>query len=201
VLSIAFDPAAPSTMYLGAESAGVHKSTNSGSSWNASGLSSRTIYALALDPSNPQVIYAGTSSDSGTLFWSTNGGGSWSARDSGLGSRSVYALCVDPVTSTTVYAGTDQGVYRSLDRGASWDPTPLSLKVYALTVRVDDGDTVLAGTSGGLYVSTDGGDTWRLEDSGVLNPLIQSLALDLANGLKYAGTDGSGAYRWYGIGQ
>jgi hypothetical protein len=41
------------------------------------GLASRAVWALAVDPRNPSVIYAG--SDEGPLFRTTTGGSSWTA--------------------------------------------------------------------------------------------------------------------------
>jgi len=56
----------------------IYRSTNAGN-WPAmnDGLASRAVWALAVDPRNPSVIYAG--SDEGPLFRTTTGGSSWTA--------------------------------------------------------------------------------------------------------------------------
>src|SRR5678815_1934026 len=49
-----------------------------------------TVKALAIDPSTPATVYAGTYS--GGVFKSTDGGASWSAINSGLSDPNVSAL-------------------------------------------------------------------------------------------------------------
>ena len=85
--------------------------------WTAanSGLPENTkVNAIAIDPSNPETVYAGTSG--GGVFKTTDGGDSWAAADSGLPtSLTVNAIAIDP--SSPVYAGTEDGVFKSTDRG------------------------------------------------------------------------------------
>jgi len=94
---------------------GVFQSTNSGGSWSAvnTGLSGNapTVFALAVDPSTPSTLYAGT--DGGGVFQSTNSGGSWSAVNTDLSgdALNVNALAINPTTPSTLYAGTDDGVF------------------------------------------------------------------------------------------
>ena len=59
--------------------AGVFQSTNSGGSWTAvnTGLTNTDVCALAIDPSTPSTLYAGT--EWGGVFQSTNSGTSWTA--------------------------------------------------------------------------------------------------------------------------
>src|SRR5215813_9286739 len=60
------------------------------------------IYALAIDPSSPATVYAGTS---GGVFKSTNEGLSWTAINSGLVQTHVSSIAIDPTNSATIYAG------------------------------------------------------------------------------------------------
>ena len=89
---------------------GVFQSTNSGGSWSAvnTGLSGNAldVSALAIDPTTPSTLYAGTGG--GGVFQSTNSGGSWSAVNTGLSGNAldVNALAIDPTTPSTLYAGT-----------------------------------------------------------------------------------------------
>src|SRR5437870_1964525 len=76
--------------------------------WSTNGPEGADILALAIDPSHPATIYAGTG---GGLFKSTNGGESWS---SSLPLNMVQALAIDPRTPTTLYAAISG--YDSLDR-------------------------------------------------------------------------------------
>ncbi|MBE3065892.1 MAG: hypothetical protein IMZ73_00465, partial [Chloroflexi bacterium] len=86
----------------------VFKSMDGGGNWNAfnSGLTNNYVSALALDPTTPSTLYAGTG---GGVFKSTDGGGDWSAVISGLTSSDVSALAIDPATPSRLYAGTRGG--------------------------------------------------------------------------------------------
>ena len=102
----------------------MFRSLNGGSSWSAvnTGLPDyANVLALAIDPTTPTTLYAGTY---GGVFRSLNGGSSWQA--TGLTNTDVHALAINPTTPTTLYAGTwDRGVLRSLNGGSSWQATGL----------------------------------------------------------------------------
>lgn len=93
----------------------VYKSRDGGVTWD---LLSRSagIITLAIDPSHPSTVYAGTLD---RVLKSTNGGRSWTP----LADLAVNDLLVDTTTPSTLYAATDtRGVLRSLDGGATWRP-------------------------------------------------------------------------------
>jgi tetratricopeptide (TPR) repeat protein/photosystem II stability/assembly factor-like uncharacterized protein len=90
------------------------------------------ISALAIDPRNPNIIYAGTgfksNYDGHGIYKSTNGGLSWKSINNGLpvdamylGGYYVQAIAIDPYDSQTIYAGGFSGLYKSIDGGASWN--------------------------------------------------------------------------------
>ena len=114
---VVIDPSNPDTLYVGivpSPSAlfGIYKSTDGGISWSPAnnGLIARNFFALAIDPSNPAMLYAGTNTG---VFKSTNGGGSWSPLNSGLPTTSVMTLVIDPTHPATLYAGTEgAGVFK-----------------------------------------------------------------------------------------
>src|SRR5437870_7033894 len=82
--ALAIDPVTPATLYAGAYSGGVFKSTDGGGSWTAvnTGLTDVCVRTLAIDPQTPATLYAGT--DRGGVFKSTNGGASWTAVNTGV---------------------------------------------------------------------------------------------------------------------
>jgi hypothetical protein len=136
---------------------GVFKSTDGGESWTAinTGLTSTSVNALAITPSTPVILYAGTSSGGrGSVFKSADGGASWTAVNTGL-TDTVMALAIDPSEPTTLYAGTwSSGVFKSVNGGASWGAmnTGLaSLTVRALAIDPSTPARVYAGTEGGVY--------------------------------------------------
>ena len=147
------------TVYAGG-SDGLFRSSNEGADWEEidEGLARCDVRALAIDPSNPLVLYAGQGEDGprfvcGDVYRSVDGGAHWSS--TGLG-RDVTAVATD---STRVVAGATRsgffyppgGVAESLDGGATWTdlelPTATALRI-ALGSR---GFSLFAGTDVGLY--------------------------------------------------
>jgi hypothetical protein len=111
VESLAIDSQNPSTIYARAVVGGsgglLFKTTTGGASWTAvnSGLPNN-VTALAIDPQNSSMVYAGTGSG---VFRSTDGGTNWMAVNAGLTTLSVSTLATDPQSPSTVYAGTADG--------------------------------------------------------------------------------------------
>ncbi|MBL8115614.1 MAG: hypothetical protein JNK60_22220, partial [Acidobacteria bacterium] len=116
-------PSRPSTLYASGGTS-ILRSTNSGSSWESRGalpkglnLFTPAVRALAVDPEDPSLLYAGTFVNTGThdrgLYQSSDGGLTWRAADAGLpADASVVDLAVEPCTGD-VYAALDgRGVFR-----------------------------------------------------------------------------------------
>src|ERR1035437_8596233 len=97
---------------------GVSKTIDGGDTWQSvsNGLGQTQIFSLAINPFNPNVIFAGSTGDG--AFKSADGGNSWTpvSIDS-----TVYGLLVDPDDGNIVYAGSNgDGVYKSNDGGNSF---------------------------------------------------------------------------------
>jgi photosystem II stability/assembly factor-like uncharacterized protein len=84
-----------------------------------------------------------------------------------------------------ILAGTGNGVYLSLDSGASWQAVGLQQKwVWSFAIS---GTNVFAGTSGyGVFLSIDNGITWQAVNSGLTHSVVFSLAVSGSN--VFAGT-------------
>ncbi|HTR77557.1 MAG TPA: hypothetical protein VMH39_05585, partial [Gemmatimonadaceae bacterium] len=71
--SIALDPTDPLTLYIGAATGGVWKTSNGGASWTSltDGQCSNAMGALRVDPKNPLIVYAATGEEnfSGDSFF------------------------------------------------------------------------------------------------------------------------------------
>src|SRR5262249_38702206 len=80
---------------------GVYKSTDGGNNWRRLTLSF-DIEVLAIDPVNPETIYAGTFMNG--VYKSTDGGANWNAASAGLGNN-IRALKIDPKNPNILYAG------------------------------------------------------------------------------------------------
>jgi photosystem II stability/assembly factor-like uncharacterized protein len=143
--TILLHPADPNILYAGGTS-GVYKSLDRGRSWSwlRSGFPavsrfswSAPVSALAMDPSNPDIIYAGIGTPrrgfgkQGAVYRSTDGGGTWSkinASGSLPADTLITSLVVHPsnrtprpdTSSTTLYLTSQYGFFTSTDGGVSW---------------------------------------------------------------------------------
>lgn len=131
-------PGEPNTFYFGSVGGGVWKTENSGRTWkpifDAEPVGS--IGAIAVAPSNADVVYVGTGeadmrsqiSFGNGMYKSTDSGKTWA--HIGLeNTRQVGRVMVDPRNPDIVFvaalghvygANPDRGVFRSTDGGASW---------------------------------------------------------------------------------
>ena len=83
--------------------------------WISHGPEGGIILALAVDPLTPTTLYAGASF--GGVYKSTDSGGTWILVKGGV---NAHSLAVDPQTPSTIYAGTWNGLFKSVDAGATW---------------------------------------------------------------------------------
>jgi len=169
----------------------VSKTTNSGTTWTRYTLAGTGwTYALAVDPSNSNIVYAGGNPG---LFKTTNSGTNWSNISSGI-TGFIYALAIDPSATNTIYAGTPNGVFKSTNAGTSWINTGCT-DVNAILIDPNGPDTIYAGTDAGVFRSTIGGGSWTAMNQGLDELAVNCLGIYPANYL-YAGTNGCGIYRW-----
>ncbi len=128
----------PNTFYFGSVGGGVWKSTNAGRTWTPIFDSQpiASIGALAVAPSNPNVVYVGTGetdvrsqiSYGNGMYKSTDAGKSW--KRIGLeNTRQIGRIIVDPKNPDVVFVAAlghvygpnpERGVFRSRDGGATW---------------------------------------------------------------------------------
>ena len=146
VTVLAIDPNSPSTLYASVEGGasgpkgfqGLFKSTDGGASWIAinGGLDTlidtrSTITALAVTPSNSNVLYAATAGLG--IYQSIDGGANWNPFNDGLTNQDVSALFVTPGVPSTIYAGTSGGIFRMDDATDPWQLAITALKTAAGT--------------------------------------------------------------------
>jgi photosystem II stability/assembly factor-like uncharacterized protein len=140
------------------------------------GLPGRGACCLAVDPRDPDRVYAGTFDDG--IRVSDDGGATWREPDTGPADTRVLALAVSRA-APVVYAGTEpSNLYRSEDAGRTWELVPALRElpsepqwsypgrpwthhVRTIALHPTDADTLLVGIElGGVMRSTDGGATW-----------------------------------------
>ena len=178
------------SILVGTTGAGLFQSPDSGNNWSRirdpfPGESQ--IRALASDPQNPNIVYAGSNNG---IYRSEDAGNSWVKLDSPMEGLNIWSIAVDPSDSNTLFAGTSPPfVFRSTDGGKNWQKLTVSIaqecaigspRITAMLVDPLDPGTVLAGVEiDGVYRSRDGGDTWAQVDAGITNPDIHGMAFSL----------------------
>jgi len=128
----------PETYYFGSVGGGVWKTNDAGRTWNPIFDSQpvASIGAIAIPPSNPEIIYVGSGeadmrssiSTGNGMYKSTDGGKTWA--NIGLAdSRQIGRILVDPKDPNKVFVAAlghaygpnaERGVFRSNDGGKNW---------------------------------------------------------------------------------
>src|SRR3954452_1052175 len=139
-IAVAGSATRPYEYYMGATGGGLWKTTDGGISWRAvtdGQIHSSSVGAVAVAPSNPDVVYIGTGEadirgniiQGGGAYKSSDGGKTWT--HIGLADTQVIAkIRVHPTNPDLVYVAAfghhaapngDRGVYRSKDGGKTWE--------------------------------------------------------------------------------
>lgn len=205
--NVRYVPEDPSVMFVTDGWAGVQRSTNGGETWAAmnEGITSRSrpsqdaipVFALRIDPNDPDIVWAGLLSGKG-LFRSTDRGLTYESRSFGLpltGAFTVRHIEVEPGNSDRVYvmgefdtgvwgegfARTRGFVFTSNDGGANWSPLggadfPFPSLTRWLWIDPADPDVMLvttgifdreADTPDDTFASGPGVGVYRTTDGGV----------------------------------
>jgi Abnormal spindle-like microcephaly-assoc'd, ASPM-SPD-2-Hydin len=211
VTSIAVNPNNPKVIYIGAAWGGIWRTPDGGATWTplfdrAPSLGIGEPAALAIDPTDTSIIYAGTSNREGSqfsraatqpgagLFKSMDGGASWIALGSGFPAgnagnatqfinQSINVVIVDPANNQIVYLASNFGLFRSTDGGLNWTQGTApngGASTLALDPTSPAAARILyAGVNGvGVVQSTDGGQNWTT----ILNAATPAVASQLTLG-------------------
>ena len=200
---------------------GVYKSSDGGVTWeNILYLNNSTGCAdLAMDPSNPKILYASmwefrrtawsfnSGGDNSALYKSTDGGENWNKIHNGFprGKLGRLAIGVSKSNPNTLYTviesekNEDKGLYKSINGGENWEQKNNDFGItvrpfYFSRIVVDPKDENIV-VKAGLYgsISKDGGETF--ENLGNMHADIHDMVFDINNSdIMYVGTDG-GVYR------
>ncbi len=142
---------------------------------------------IAYAPSNPNIVYAGTSKGRRTIdgdfparpsfgmYKSTDGGETWIEINNGLQTSliNINCLAVHPTDPNIVYIGTwKDGVFKTTDGGESWlmkSNGLVSADIRSLAIDPQNPEVVYVGLGegAGIFKSTNGGELWRRSDTGV----------------------------------
>lgn len=191
--SVAIDPVNTNVLWVGtgensnhfnvAYGDGIYKSEDGGKSWKNMGLkTSEHIGGIAIDPNDPNVVYAaamGSLRNSGGdrgVFKTTDGGKTWENVLKISEYTGCYEVHIDPRFSNIVYAVSHQRM-RNLYTGVSGGP------------------------ESGIYKSTDSGKTWNKLAGGLPSENVGRIGMDISPvnpDVLYAvieAKDGQGFYR------
>lgn len=134
------------------------------------------VWSLAAAPDNPGELFVGTSR--ARIFRSVDGGRAFHECASFLKlpgrerwsfpstphAMPVRSLAFDPNPPHTLYAGVKEGgVFRSRDRGQSFEPLNQTVNsgIHCVAVDTEDSNRIYVSTARGVYVTGDGGTSWR----------------------------------------
>jgi len=213
VSAIALAPSQHSTLYVGTLGPQVLKSVDGGFSWvqASSGITAAftddlfDATALAVDPSNADIVYVATQAyPNAKIYKSTDGATHWRQVPIALplGTATTF-IVIDPVTPSTIYAAYNKcrlcsgvesigGIFKSVDSGETWtgpQVLPPATWVFALAIDPHTPSQIYAATLGGVYRSTDGAASWAPFNAGLPSPLVYGLSIDRTGSLLRAATD------------
>ncbi len=194
--SIAVHPDAPERVFIGTNNFGVMVSNDGGRNFKVENgnFSSRFTYNVLSDIERPNRLYAttiNTATGGGFVFVSDDFGATWRPSVTNIDTNRTiaYSLVQDSATPNNLYLATNFGIFRSTNRGMSWDlitgPKPKRVKKgrrwvtinppalpNGMVAAIDEKITVLvptndgkngmiAGTSKGLYRTYDLDKGWQ----------------------------------------
>jgi len=182
---IRFDPTNNNTMYVGAPSGGLWKSTDAGATWstNTDGLPVLGCSDLAIDPTNPNIMYLATGDyDGGSnysvgVLKSTDGGATWNTTGLNWGvsqARKISKLIINPQNPNSLIAASRVGIFKTTDAGTTWTQTIVG---YFSDVAYNTQDTAIVYStvqsnvaSTRFFKSVDGGITFTNITAGLPAP-------------------------------
>lgn len=191
--TILIDPRDPNRVYTAISAAGVYRSDDGGRTWAPKNKGVRAdflpdpfpefgqcVHKLAMHADKPDVLYQQNHCG---VYRSDDRGETWVDISEGLPSRFGFPFAIDthdpdmvfivPLTGqeSRVIPDGKMTVWRSRDRGASWEPRSSGLPENAYLTILREGmavdgcepSGVYVGTkTGQLFLSRDGGDNWEL---------------------------------------
>ncbi len=158
------------------------------------GLTSGRINAIAVSPSNPQLILVGAAT--GGVWRSTDGGANFVPTSDGQVDLAVGSIAFAPSNNSIVYAGMGDkaqgylgtGVLKSTDGGQTWvrvnnQTLPSKGRISAIEVDAANPNRVYVAqfssqqgntaSASGFWLSADGGVNWTRTSSGLPRDLVR----------------------------
>jgi photosystem II stability/assembly factor-like uncharacterized protein len=206
--TILLHPNDAAAMLVAVSAAGVYRSKDGGSSWNAYNEGIRAagmpdpypefgqcVHKVARDAGDPERLYA---QNHGGVYRSDDGGAAWTEISAGLPASFGFPIVAHPAEADTAFViplvsdeqrFTPEGqlrVFRTRDAGTTWESVSTGLPqadAYATVLREaftcgTDGSLAFGTRGGQIYFSPDAGATWA-EVAGHLPPVLCVRVADL----------------------
>jgi photosystem II stability/assembly factor-like uncharacterized protein len=184
---ITFHPTVANTFWVGSPAGGLWKTTDNGATWTTTTNSLTVIGCtdMAIDPSNPSIMYlatgdgyAGDTPSIGVLK-STDGGATWATTGLTQAVSSnflIRRLIINPTNPQILMAATNGGIYRTTNAGTNWTQVS-TINCYDMEFKPSDANTVYAGSNTAFYLSTNGGTSFTVITNGITNTGANRLAI------------------------
>jgi len=184
ISQIAIHSARPETVFaLTTYAVGLLKSTDGGRHWAFAnrGIRSYSLYQLAIDPRNPDVVYVGAGG--GGLYKSVDGGATFVEKNDGLGNTNIGSIVLHPRNPDRLHVVTSTGMQVSPDGGDSWeawnqgDDFTQSQQFQDVVILPAAPETVLLASNRGVYLRRVGDPVWTLASPDLAGRRITAMAL------------------------
>jgi hypothetical protein len=216
--SILIHPTDHDTMWAASAGGGIWRTENAGVNWTPVDdfMANLSVTSLVMDPTNSDVVYAGTGEGFGNQdairgagIFITTDGTKWAQLGSTSGPtwETINRLAIS-ADGAVLLAATNAGLHRSADSARATWRTVLNQSVADVKFHPTDPQLAIAGSvsGGNAWHTQDGGLTWRLATHGApwgrrvemcyasANPQIVYASVDSANGEIWRSNDGGRSF-------
>lgn len=173
---VTFHPTNANTFFAGSAGGGLWQTTNGGSTWttNTDNLPVTAVSDLAIDPTNPNIMYLATGGGddvlsgqpvaSDGLYKSTDGGVTWAATSLTFAlsaGKVIHKVVLDPANPANVLVATNGGIYRSTNSAATFS-TVSGINCWDIKFNPGNATICYAASSTSFYRSTNSGQSFGL---------------------------------------
>ena len=185
---IAFHPTDKNIFWIGTPGGGIWKTIDYGKTWMPMSdfLGSLAISHIAVNPKNPDSIWAATGDFDTSGFTtgntigvilSTDGGNNWEVsslvKEKTFGASSLRKIIINPNNTSQLLVAGRRGIWKTIDAGQSWTKVCDSI-ITDIEINPKNPQIVFAamgqlygnGTAG-IIKSTDFGNTWQVLETGI----------------------------------
>lgn len=171
---IAIDPTNSSRWFIATVGGGLWLTEDAGVTWASlteDSMPNLATSTVVISQTNPDVLYVGTGEPFGNLgaiggsgvFKTTDGGATWQNLPGTSFYGDVGRIIIDPADDNNVVIGTSNGIYTTINGGASWVQSYSGGNVQDLDVDPTNFNNQYGSVNGvGILKSTDAGATWTL---------------------------------------